>query len=107
MEGEMLQGKWEVQEQCLHINLLEMRAVSKALQEFPIPQNASVLVSLDTVVSYINRERGTGSLSLWKETESLFQLVAKLLISLRAVHIPGKMNIIAYLLSCQDQPGGS
>ena len=44
-----------------------------------------------------------GSLSLWKETELLIQLVINLRISLRAVLIPEKINVIANLLSCQDQ----
>ena len=47
LEGEMIQGKWEPEEQLLHINLLEMRAVTKALQKFSFPQNATVLVSSD------------------------------------------------------------
>ena len=61
LEGDMLQRRWESQEQLLHINILEMREVAKALQGFPFPPGASVLVSSDksTVVSYINREGGT------------------------------------------------
>ena len=52
------------------------------------------------------------SLSLWRQMELLFQLVSKLLlfqlvsklqISLRAIHIPGRMNIVTDLLSRQDQ----
>ena len=35
--------------------------------------------------------------------ELLFQLVSNMKISLWVVHIPGKMNIIADLLSCKDQ----
>ena len=46
---------------------------------------------------------GDGLFPLWKETKLPFQLASKLWISLGAVHIPGKMNIIASLLSHQDQ----
>ena len=58
MEGNMRQRKWEPQEQRLHFNLLEIRAVAKALQWCPLPLDATVLVSSDnsTVVPYINRE---------------------------------------------------
>ena len=44
----------------------------------------TVLVSSDnsTVISYINREWGTCSHSLWRETEHVFQLVINLLISI-------------------------
>ena len=55
------------------------------------------------VFFYINREGGTRSSSLWRETERMFQLVINLQIFVRAVHIPRKMNVIADLLSCQDQ----
>ena len=89
-----LQGKWEPQEQGLHINILEMRVVAKALVGFSFPLGITVLMSSDnsTVVSYINKECGTRSLSLWKETELVFQLVISLQISIWAVHIPGKMT---------------
>ena len=105
LEGNMLPRKWEPQEQCLHINLLEMRAVAKALLGFSFPPGATVQVSLDnsTVVSYINREGGTHFLSLWKDTELIFQLFINLQISIWAVYIPGKINVIANLLSRQNQ----
>ena len=72
---------------------------------FSFPPVARVLVSSDnsTVISYINREGGTRSFSLWRETERVVQLVINLQISIRAVHIPGNMNVIADLLSRQDQ----
>ena len=44
LEGDRLQEKWEPQEQRLHINLLEMRALVKVLQGFPslpVPQSWS------------------------------------------------------------------
>ena len=58
VEADMLQGKWEPLEQQFCINLLEMRAVSKAFQGFSFPPYDTVVVSLDnsTMVSYINRE---------------------------------------------------
>ena len=52
----------------LHINVLELKAVSLALQRFKNQcQNQTVLVARDnkTVVAYINKEGGTHSL-LWK-----------------------------------------
>ena len=60
LEGDMLQGKWDPQEQRLHINLLEIRAVAKALAGFSFPLGSTVLVSLDNsmVVSCINKEGG-------------------------------------------------
>ena len=56
--GRHASGIWEPQEQHLHINLLEMRAVTKALLGFSFPQGTTILVSSDnsTIISYINRE---------------------------------------------------
>ena len=98
LERDMLQGKWEPQEQRLHSNLLEMRAVAKG---FSFAPGAKVLVSSDNsmVVSYINREGGTRSFSLWKETDLVFQQVINLQISIGVI----KMYVIADLLSRQDQ----
>ena len=92
----MLQEKWQPQEQCLYINLLEMQAVAKAILRFSYPPGATDLVSTDnsTIVFYIDREERTCSLSLWKETRLIFQLVINFQISIRAVHILGKMNVI-------------
>ena len=60
LEEDLLQGKWKPLEQYLYINMLEMRAFSKALQ-------ATGLVSSynSSMVSYINREGVTRSVSLW------------------------------------------
>ena len=98
----MLHGKWEPQGQHFHINLLEMRAVAKALLGFSFPPGATVLVSSGSCFLH-KQGGGTCSLSLWKVTELMFQLVINLQISIQGVHIPGKMNVITNLLSCQDQ----
>ena len=89
----------------LHINVLETRAVAKVLLEFSLPPEVTAVVSWDnsTIVFYINREEGDTLPVLWKERELLFQLVINLRISLWAVRIPGKINVIADLLSCQDK----
>ena len=75
----------EPQDQPLHIKLLEMKAVTKPLQGFSLPLDATVLVSSDnsTVISYFK----SLSVSLCYELELLFQLTSKLQISLQAVHI--------------------
>ena len=79
LEGDMLQGKWDPQER-LHISLPEMRVVAKTLLGFSLPTGFTALVSLNisTIVSYINREGGMCSLSLWKETKHFIQLVINL-----------------------------
>ena len=65
----MLQRKWELQKQRLHVNLLYMRAVSKAFQGFYLPLDATVLVSWDTSNVIFCFEQGSGE-------ELLFQLTS-------------------------------
>ena len=66
-------GQWSKQEKRLHINVLELNAVSLALHHFKDQcQNQTVLVAMDnsTVVAYLNKQGGTYSAEmfvvLWK-----------------------------------------
>ena len=66
-------GLWSDREKRLHINVLELKAVSLTLRSFKDQcQNQTVLVATDnsTVVAYINKQRGTHSAEmcalLWK-----------------------------------------
>ena len=55
-------GLWSDREKRLHINVLELKAVSLALRDFKDQcQNQTVLVATDnsTVVAYINKQGGT------------------------------------------------
>lgn len=105
LEGQTAQGSWSEQEQDLHINILEMRAIKLALLAFNIPQKHNILVATDntTVVSYVNKQGGTRSLSLWRETQDLIDLVIRNMWILKARHIPGKLNVIADQLSREGQ----
>ena len=66
-------GLWSDREKRLHINVLELKAISLALRDFKDQcQNQTVLVATDnsTVVAYINKQGGTHSAEmcalLWK-----------------------------------------
>ena len=66
-------GLWSEQEKRLHINFLELKAVSLALRRFKDQcQDQTVLVAMDnsTVVAYIYKQGGTHSAEmcvlLWK-----------------------------------------
>jgi len=102
---ETAQGLWSVRETKLHINILEMRAVRKAILAFRPPQGENILVATDntTVVAYVNNQGGTKSRSLWEETLLLFKELVDRQIFLTARHIPGKMNVLADGLSRQGQ----
>ena len=94
-------GIWSLPESKLHINHLELKAVFLALKEFrTLYYNKTVLIATDntTVVAYINKEgeMKSGSLCalLWRILSCTRQQV-----TLRARHIPGRLNVIADKLS--------
>ena len=101
----LLQGLWSEEESRLHINVLEMRAVFLALKRFNPPQGQSILISSDntTVVAHVNKQGGTHSWELMKETMSLFQLAIPRDWTLRARYIPGRLNVVADQLSRAGQ----
>ena len=95
-------GTWSLKESKLHINYLELKAVFLALKEFQdLCLNKIVLIATDntTVVSYINKEGGMklGLLCvlLWR----ILTLSARKQVTLKARHIPGRLNVVADKLS--------
>ena len=66
---------------------------------------ASILVNSDnsTVVAYINKQGGTRSVSLMKETYLLFDFLQSHQLLLRASYLPGAKNVIADSLSRRNQ----
>ena len=89
----------------LHINVLELKAVSLALRDFKDQcQNQTVLVATDnsTVVAYINKQGGTHSVEMC----ALLKIMTwchHYHITLKARHIPGCLNVMADLLSRSNQ----
>ena len=69
----------------------------------------TVLVASDnsTVVSYINKQGGTWSISLCRQTKRLLVMCQNSKIVLRARHIPGRMNVLADVLSHPTQMSGT
>jgi ribonuclease HI len=97
-----VQGKWDMEEAQLHINVLELIAVVKTLNHFKEWLiGKTVLVRCDnvTVVTYINKQGGTRSPSLCMRVWKLLMWARNLNIELRAEHIPGEMNERADRLS--------
>ena len=97
-------GTWSLPETKLHINYLELQAVFLALKEFQdLCSDKIVLVVLatdnTTVVSYINKEGGLrlGPLCalLWR----ILTWCTKQQVTLKAQHIPGRLNLVADKLS--------
>ena len=95
-------GQWSLPESKLHINHLELKAVFLALKEFrTLVFNKTVLVAPDntTVVAYINKEGGMKSGSLCALLWRILSWCTRQQVTLRARHIPGRLNVIADKLS--------
>ena len=99
-------GVWSPFESRLHRNFLEMKAVLLALRQLEhLCKDQIVLVATDntTVVSYINKQGGMRSGSLCALLWRLLSWCHHRGITLRARHIPGRLNVIADKLSRHNQ----
>ena len=95
-------GSWSLPESKLHINYLELKAVFLALKEFQdLCVNQIVLVATDntTVVAYINKEGGMRSGPLCALLWRILTWCSQRQVTLKARHIPGRLNVIAGKLS--------
>ena len=69
-------GKWSEEEQMLHINLLEMKAVWLGLQSFQkivTGHRVTVMCDNSTVVAYVSKQGGTHSRSMCELTSHLLK----------------------------------
>ncbi len=109
MSGRPARGLWSGRHLTWHINCLEMLAVFRALKHFlPDLRDRHVLVRTDNtaVVFYINHQGGLRSRPLYKLAHQILVWSQDKLLSLRAVHIPGYLNVGADILSRQGpRPG--
>ena len=99
-------GSWSVPESKLHINYLELKAVFLALKEFQdLCTDKIVLVATDntTVVAYINKEGGMKSGPLCALLWRILTWCSQRQVTLKARHIPGRLNVIADKLSRLNQ----
>ena len=100
-EGEAIRGVWGDQE-SRHINVLELEAVRLALPRLHHKlSNHHVLVRSDNTatVAYINRQGGVRSPSMNHLAEAIHRWAATHLLSIRAAHVPGRLNLGADLMS--------
>ena len=106
LEQTSAKGLWLNREKRLHINVLELKAVSLAFQRFKDQcQNQTVLVATEnsTVVAYINKQGGTHSAEMCALLWKIMTWCHHYQITLKARHIPGCLNVMADLLSRWNQ----
>ena len=103
MGDSKISGTWTLSDRKLHINCLEFKAV---MLWAPLLQGRQVMIATDnsTVVSYINKQGGTRSLTFLRLTVDLFLWLESQNVIVRARHIPGCLNVIASHLSRPNQP---
>ena len=85
-------GQWSAVDSTDHINVLELRAVYLALQQFlPFLRGRHILVRSDntSTVCHINHQGGTKSARLLEVSTELLVWAAPRLASLRAMYVPG------------------
>ncbi len=108
-EGRPASGEWKEEFLFWHINCLELRAVFLALKNFlPVLGGYHIIVRTDNmaVVSHINRQGGSRSRTLDRLAHHLLLWSQDKFLSLRAVHLPGVLNLAADFLSRQKlKPG--
>ena len=99
-------GKWSEEEQMLHINLLEMKAVWLRLQSFQrivTGHRVTVMCDNSTVVAYVSKQGGTHSRSMCELTSRLLKWTEDIDVHLETRYLPGQNNVLADLLSRRDQ----
>ena len=94
------------QEKRLHLNVLELNAVSLGLRHFKDQcQDQTVLVATDnsTVVAYINKQGRTHSAEMSTLLWRIMTWCHHFRSTLKARHIPGCLNVMADLLSRSNE----
>lgn len=110
LEGHRASGVWKIQEQALHITILELRAVRMAVQAFVhlIAGKAIQLLSDNTTaIAYIRNQGGTQSVSLFREAKEVLEWCSAHQIILHPFYLPGHLNSLADLLSRRSQVLGT
>ena len=98
LEQTSTKGLWSDREKRLHINVLELKAVSLAPQRFKNQcQNQTVLVAMD------NSTGGTHSVEMCSLLWKIMTWCHHYKITLKSRHIPGCLNVMANLLSRSNQ----
>jgi len=99
-------GTWSLHESSLHKNCLELLAATYVIKAFTKSlNNAHVLIQMDntSAIAYLNKMGEAKQGMLDKHAHTLWEWCLSKIITLRAEHIPGQMNVIADA-ECQAKP---
>ena len=104
--GEEIQGVWEGEDLTRHINILEMKAILFALNEFShLVRNKVVIFLCDnsTTVWHLKKAGGLRVWELYALTWRIYARAKTLGVTILIRHIPGALNVIADRLSRKGQ----
>ena len=92
---------WSLPESNLHTNHVVLSSLSSSSRVSNLYCSKTVLIATDnaTVVAYINKEGGMKSGSLCALLWRILSWCTRQLVTLRARHIPGRLNVVADKLS--------
>ena len=98
-----INGRWDIEEQEMNINCLELKAIQLALKSF-IPlyrtcKHVRVMSDNTTAISYINKKGGTHCMILNDLAVQIWEYCMDKGIHISAAHIPGKHNVLADIAS--------
>lgn len=106
MGNQEISGMWSNQESKLHSNNREMLATIKTIKHFKeLIRNKEVLLCSDntSTIAAINKQGGTKSWSLTRMAWKMWNEIDSLNCSIRARHVPGKLNVRADAMSRLNQ----
>ena len=96
--GESTGGQWSFDENLLHINVLELKAILLGLQSF-FKECKSVHIRIETdnttALAYINKLGGVQSMQCHRVAKDIWIWAIEKNIHLSAVHLPGSENVLA------------
>ena len=98
MSRDMNKGQRSKEEQLLHINLLELKAVKLALLIFNKPKSLkTVHLQIDntTALLYLEKMGGTGNQTLLKLSKEIWQYLLKHQITITTEYLPSSLNMEA------------
>ena len=97
-------GLWPDREKRLHINVLELKAVSLALRiQGPVPEPNSASCNGQLNSGSLHKQGGTHSAEMCALLWKIMTWFHHYHITLKARHVPGCVNVIAGLLSRSNQ----
>ena len=100
-EGKSIYGSWTEEEARLHINLLEIRAVSNFIKSDLVKPNSSWVIYTDSTTAFfaINKQGSSRVINVTKEVGKVRYWMKEKELAINMKRVPGKMNVIADSLS--------